>query len=115
MKCVYDDTFCSDRDFQMSFFTEYFLQKLMPVIKGALAFDGGSYRLCQVYKLGLDHEAQKSQPHGRRAGSERDRPSLLGADTTRWAKTKDGACVNNFNKALEKHPWSVDTSKAMKN
>lgn len=52
MKCVYDDTFCSDRDFQMSFFTEYFLQKLMPVIKGALAFDEGSYRLCQVHKLG---------------------------------------------------------------
>lgn len=80
----------------MRFFTEYFLQKLTPKIKGAWASDGGSYRLCQVHMLGWDqhkttkrwkdvqaHEAQKSQPHWRGAGSEGDQPSLLGAETSK--------------------------------
>ena len=83
----------------------------MPMIKGALAFDGGSYRLCQVHMLGWDqhkttkcwqdaqaHEAQKSQPHWRGAGSERDQPPLL------VAETKDASCADKSNKALEKHP-----------
>lgn len=35
-------------------FSEYFLQKLTPMIKGPLAFDGGSCRLCQVHVPGWD-------------------------------------------------------------
>lgn len=65
------------------------------MIKRPLAFDGGSCRLCQVHMPGWDqpqktkcwkdvqaHEAQKSQPHRRGAGSERDQPPLLGAETS---------------------------------
>jgi len=71
------------------FFTDYFLHKLTPTIKGALASDGGSYRLCQVTGLGSGQNSEVlEQCAGSRgpeiaAGSERGQPSLLRAETSK--------------------------------